>query len=108
MAERMIAANGVELCSEPFGDPDDPPILLVMGIGASMLWWEEGFCRFVTTAEVDWSDPASVTEYLVDYQRVLAGGQRPFEEAAVSDLVRRDVERSRDVASLQNHDAIPQ
>src|SRR3954454_4016983 len=41
----MIEANGVELCTEPFGDPGDPPILLVMGISASMLWWEEGFCR---------------------------------------------------------------
>ena len=47
MAERMIEANGVELCTEPFGDPSDPPILLVMGIGASMLWWDEGFCRML-------------------------------------------------------------
>ena len=29
------------------GDPADPPILLVMGIGGSMLWWEEGFCRLL-------------------------------------------------------------
>jgi pimeloyl-ACP methyl ester carboxylesterase len=47
MAERTIEANGVELCTEPFGEPDDPPILLVMGIGASMRWWEEGFCRLL-------------------------------------------------------------
>ena len=47
MAERMIEANGVALCTEPFGDPADPPILLVMGIGASMLWWDEGFCRML-------------------------------------------------------------
>jgi pimeloyl-ACP methyl ester carboxylesterase len=45
--ERMIEANGVELCAEAFGDPTDPPILLVMGIGASMLWWEEGFCSML-------------------------------------------------------------
>ena len=43
----MIEANGVELCTEAFGDPADPPVLLVMGIGASMLWWEEGFCRML-------------------------------------------------------------
>ena len=43
--ERIIEAHGVELCTEPFGDPGDPPVLLVMGVGASMLWWEEGFCR---------------------------------------------------------------
>lgn len=45
MAEQMIQANGVELCAEPFGDPANSPILLIMGTGASMLWWEEGFCQ---------------------------------------------------------------
>jgi pimeloyl-ACP methyl ester carboxylesterase len=43
----LIEANGVELCTEPFGDPSDPPTLLVMGVGASMLWWDEGFCRML-------------------------------------------------------------
>ncbi|HEY3671298.1 MAG TPA: alpha/beta hydrolase [Acidimicrobiia bacterium] len=47
MAERMIEANGVELCTESFGDPSDPPTLLVMGLGASMLWWDEGFCQML-------------------------------------------------------------
>ena len=45
MSEHMIKANGVELCTEPFGEPTDPPILLIMGIGASMLWWDDRFCR---------------------------------------------------------------
>lgn len=208
MAERVIEANGVELCTESFGDPADPPILLIMGIGASMLWWEEGFCRmlasggrhvirydhrdtgrsitygpgragytggdlvadaagvldaygirsahvvgvsaggafaqllavdfpdrvralvlisttsalpggdrelppptvafgrFVATARVDWSDTGSVVDYLVDYSRVLAGDQRRFDEEAARDLVRRDIERARDFAAIQNHDAI--
>src|SRR5437762_3127201 len=43
----MIEANGVGLCTESFGDPVDAPILLVMGVGGSMLWWEEGFCRML-------------------------------------------------------------
>lgn len=43
----MIEANGVELCTETFGHPADPPILLVMGIGASMLWWAESFCQML-------------------------------------------------------------
>ncbi|MFJ6086748.1 alpha/beta fold hydrolase [Streptomyces sp. NPDC092369] len=47
MAERMIEVDGVELCTESFGDPSDPPVLLIMGTGASMLWWEEGFCRLL-------------------------------------------------------------
>src|SRR5690242_20818449 len=41
----MIRTNGVELCAQSFGDPGDPPTLLIMGIGASMLWWDEVFCR---------------------------------------------------------------
>ena len=44
MAERLVDVNGVQLCTESFGDPAHPPILLVMGIAASMLWWEDGFC----------------------------------------------------------------
>ena len=209
MAERMIEANGVRLCTEPFGQPADPPILLVMGIGASMLWWEDGFCRllaerdrfvirydhrdtgrsatcepgrpdytgadlvadaagvldafgipsahvvgvsaggafaqllalgspdrvrslvlistspatpgerglpapterfrrFVATAEVDWSDSSSATEYLVGYALMLGGGERPDDEGAVRALVRRDVERAQDIAASENHSAIPE
>ena len=44
MTERMIEANGVRLCTEAAGDPGDPPVLLVMGMSASLLWWEEEFC----------------------------------------------------------------
>jgi pimeloyl-ACP methyl ester carboxylesterase len=44
MTERMIDADGVRLCADAFGDPADPPVLLMMGIGASMLWWEDDFC----------------------------------------------------------------
>jgi pimeloyl-ACP methyl ester carboxylesterase len=207
MAERIVEANGVELCTEAFGDPADPPILLIMGIGGSMLWWEEDFCRmladggrfvirydhrdtgrsvtyepgrpgytgadlvadaagvleadgipaahvvgvsaggafaqllaldfadrvlslvlistspatpgdrglpppadefgrFLATAELDWSDAGSVIEYTVGYSRMLAGGQRPFDEAAARELVRRDVERARDFAAAQNHDLL--
>ncbi len=203
----MIEANGVELCTESFGDPADPPVLLVMGIGGSMIWWEEGFCRlladggrfvvrydhrdtgrsttypvgspgytgtdlladatrvldaydipaahivglsagggfaqelaldrpervlsvvlisttfatatgrslpgpteefanFVATARVDWSDDDSVVEYMVGYQRMLAGGERPFDEPAARELVRRDIARARDYPAVQNHDSI--
>jgi pimeloyl-ACP methyl ester carboxylesterase len=209
VAERMVEANGVEICTESFGEPADPPILLVMGIGGSMLWWEEGFCRllahggrfvirydhrdtgrsvtyepgrpaytgadlvadaagvlaaygipaahvvgvsaggalaqllalgfpvrvlslvlistspatpgerrlppateryqrFVATTEVDWSDERSVIEYFVGYAGMLAGGERPFDEAAARELVRRDVERAHDIAASDNHGTIPE
>ena len=35
------------------------------------------------TAEVDWSDAASVIEYLVASVRVLAGPKRPFDEREI-------------------------
>jgi pimeloyl-ACP methyl ester carboxylesterase len=205
MTERMIEANRVELCVESFGDPADDPVLLIMGTGASMLWWEEGFCRmlagagrfvtrydhrdtgrsvayepgrpeytgldltadaagvldalgisaahlvgvsagggiaqevalafadrvlsltlistspatggdrdlppptpefgrFVTTAVVDWSSRRSVIDYLVEYWRVLAGGERAFDEGRFRELVRLDIERARDFAAMRNHD----
>jgi pimeloyl-ACP methyl ester carboxylesterase len=202
----MIEANGVELCTETFGDPADPPVLLIMGMGGSMLWWDEGFCRlladggrfvirydhrdtgrsvayppgrpgyssddlvadaagvldaygvgaahvvgvsmggamaqllaldfpdrvasvtlistsvavgshtglpfgsdalarFTATASVDWSDAASVTEYLVGYSRVLAG-ERRFDADAGRDFVRRDISRARDFSAAQNHELL--
>ncbi len=45
MAERLVQANGVELCTETFGEPGGPPVLLVMGVGGSMLWWDDRFCH---------------------------------------------------------------
>jgi pimeloyl-ACP methyl ester carboxylesterase len=209
LTERMIEANSVELCTEAFGDPADPAILLVMGVGASMLWWDEGFCRmlaegrrlvlrydhrdtgrsvtyepgapeytgadlvadaagvldayaipaahvvgvsaggafaqllaltfpnrvrslvlistspatpgerrlppaterfrrFLATAGVDWSDRGSVVEYLVGYSRKVAGGERPFDEAAARELVRRDVQRAHDIAASENHASLPE
>ena len=31
---------GVELCYQTFGDPADEPLLLVMGLGGPMTWWD--------------------------------------------------------------------
>ena len=45
MDEQFCAVGGLTLCYETFGDPADPPMLLVMGLGTQMLGWPEGFCR---------------------------------------------------------------
>ncbi|MGK9235819.1 alpha/beta fold hydrolase [Inquilinus limosus] len=45
MSEKTIRADGVEIATEAFGDPAHPPVLLIMGAMASMLWWPEDFCR---------------------------------------------------------------
>ena len=45
MEPTIVHANGADLCVETFGDQADPAILLVMGAGASMDWWEDEFCE---------------------------------------------------------------
>ena len=45
MAAMPIApCNGIELCYETFGEPDDPTMLLVMGLGSQMIHWPDDFC----------------------------------------------------------------
>jgi len=46
MAEELCAiSDEITLCYEAFGDPADPPALLVMGLGTQMIAWHEDFCR---------------------------------------------------------------
>ncbi len=37
--------DGVDLATEAFGDPADEPVLLIMGVMSSMLWWPDEFCE---------------------------------------------------------------
>ncbi len=41
---RGMRVNGVDLCVETLGADSDPPILLIMGSGASLDFWEDDFC----------------------------------------------------------------
>jgi pimeloyl-ACP methyl ester carboxylesterase len=43
--EQFAQVGDVTLCYETFGAPDAPPMLLVMGLGAQMLLWDEAFCE---------------------------------------------------------------
>jgi pimeloyl-ACP methyl ester carboxylesterase len=38
-------SNGIELCYEVFGKPDAPPLVLIMGLGAQMILWDDAFCQ---------------------------------------------------------------
>jgi pimeloyl-ACP methyl ester carboxylesterase len=45
MAEEFCdVGRGVTLCYEAYGDPDDTPILLIMGLATQMIAWHEDFC----------------------------------------------------------------
>jgi pimeloyl-ACP methyl ester carboxylesterase len=38
------AANGIEICYDTIGDPADPTLLLVNGLGSQLLSWDPEFC----------------------------------------------------------------
>lgn len=44
-SERFARNGDVELCFETFGNPSDPTILLIMGLGGPMNWWDRRFCQ---------------------------------------------------------------
>jgi pimeloyl-ACP methyl ester carboxylesterase len=37
--------RGISLCYETFGDPSDPPMLLIMGLATQMIGWPDEFCE---------------------------------------------------------------
>ncbi len=43
-AESRVRVNGLELAYDEFGNPGDPALLLIMGLGAQMIAWDEEFC----------------------------------------------------------------
>ena len=46
MAEQFCdVGRGITLCYETYGDPADPPVVLVMGLATQMIAWHEDFCE---------------------------------------------------------------
>lgn len=50
VARRSSPQGTVELYYEELGDPADPPVLLIMGLGAQLPMWPNGFCRQLVDA----------------------------------------------------------
>jgi pimeloyl-ACP methyl ester carboxylesterase len=42
---QIAHANGIDICYEIFGDAASEPLLLIMGLGAQMIHWDDDFCR---------------------------------------------------------------
>ena len=72
----QAAANGLRIEYETFGDRGEPPLLLVMGLGAQMITWEEGFCEQL----------AGQGFFVVRYDNRDTGLSTRFEEAGPPDL----------------------
>jgi len=63
-----VQVNGVDLCVETFGSPTDPAILLIMGAGASMDWWQDDFCARL----------AAGPRYVIRYDHRDTGGSTSY------------------------------
>ncbi|MHB1444400.1 MAG: alpha/beta fold hydrolase [Acidimicrobiales bacterium] len=69
-------ANGIELEYDTFGSPSDPAMLLVMGLGAQMIAWDEDLCRLLADAGF----------FVIRYDNRDVGLSTKLEEAGVPDL----------------------
>jgi pimeloyl-ACP methyl ester carboxylesterase len=44
VSEKLLRCGEIELCYEALGDPGDPTVVLVMGLGLDLCWWRDAFC----------------------------------------------------------------
>ena len=44
MSESFARVGELDICYETFGDPADPAMLLIMGLGTQMVAWHDDFC----------------------------------------------------------------
>lgn len=51
MSDKIIRNGNAELFTQSIGDPRHPPVLLIMGVMASMLWWPVAFCERLAKAD---------------------------------------------------------
>lgn len=46
-AEETAQVGEIELAYQTLGDPDDTPMLMIMGLGAQMIYWPDGLCKLL-------------------------------------------------------------
>jgi pimeloyl-ACP methyl ester carboxylesterase len=81
------AANGIELEYDTFGRASDRPLLLIMGLGAQMLQWDERFCEAL----------AARGQYVIRFDNRDVGLSTKFDHAGIPDLaalMQRGADRS--------------
>jgi len=44
---RGVGPSEIDIAYEQFGDPEAPPVVLVMGLATQMLGWPDGFCEML-------------------------------------------------------------
>jgi len=72
----QLNANNITIEYDTFGDRDDKPLLLVMGLGAQMIAWDEKFCEQL----------ASSGHYVIRYDNRDVGLSTRFHDHGEPDL----------------------
>jgi pimeloyl-ACP methyl ester carboxylesterase len=44
---QLARSNGIELCYDIFGDDDAEPMVMIMGLGAQMIHWDDDLCELL-------------------------------------------------------------
>lgn len=48
--EQFARVGDLEICWQEFGDPADPPVLMIMGLGSQMILWPDELCESIAAA----------------------------------------------------------
>jgi pimeloyl-ACP methyl ester carboxylesterase len=72
-----ITANGIQIEYEAFGNPSGRPLLLIIGLGGQLIFWDEALCR----------DLAGRGHYVIRFDNRDAGLSTKFEEGGIPNLV---------------------
>lgn len=102
--EQFCSVGDIELCFEKFGDPENPTVLLIMGLGMQMIGWHEDFCELLVERGF----------HVVRFDNRDCGQSTHFDDHAppsISELVRRRInspaytleDMARDAAGLLDH-----
>ncbi len=46
---QQASANGLQITYDSFGDPADPVMILIMGLGTQMIHWSDQFCKLLAS-----------------------------------------------------------
>jgi len=73
----QVAANGIQIEYEAFGEPDSPALLLIIGIIGQLTFWDEELCQQL----------AQQGHYVIRFDNRDAGLSSKIEEAGVPDIM---------------------
>jgi pimeloyl-ACP methyl ester carboxylesterase len=75
--EKTVKVGNIEINYDTFGDPSSQPMLLIMGLGAQMIRWDEVFCKAI----------AAQGRYVIRFDNRDIGLSTKFDEAGVPDIM---------------------